>query len=70
MSDCQCSQGNGPCGGQANGKPGRRPTLRDQFAMAAIQGILADGMTGGNYRQAAKQAYEVADRMLEARDAE
>ena len=42
-----------------------RMTLRDQFAMAALTGLLADGSFSANYH--AGQAYLVADTMLEAR---
>jgi len=46
-----------------------QPTLRDQFAMAALQGLMA----GGDYRACpfrirAKEAYELADAMMEARN--
>lgn len=39
-------------------------TLRDQFAMAALTGIMADGWVDS---RACKRAYEIADAMLEAR---
>ena len=45
------------------------PTLRDRFAMAALS-MLADPQTsvGGSYNATtAKQCYEIADAMLEAR---
>lgn len=41
--------------------------LRDQFAMAALQGLLAGGYQG-EYSNAARHAYYYADEMLEARD--
>lgn len=44
-----------------------REQLRDQFAMAALQGLLAGGYQG-EYSHAARHAYVYADEMLEARD--
>lgn len=44
-----------------------QPTLRDQFATAALQGLLSCESTKGNHEQFAKQAYAYADAMLEAR---
>lgn len=41
------------------------PTLRDQFAMSALQGLLATNNFGKI--DIAYQAYEIADAMLEAR---
>ena len=41
-----------------------RATLRDQFAMAALTGMLAANYSGD---RVAKSAYQVADYMLEAR---
>lgn len=51
-----------------------RPTLRDQFAMAAITGMLAseplqEWHNFGFYGWAAKAAYICADAMMEARGA-
>jgi hypothetical protein len=43
-------------------------SLRDQFAMAALQGILATAMPIG-YRTAAEEAGEYADAMMKARKA-
>jgi hypothetical protein len=40
------------------------PTLRDQFAMAALTGLLTGGF---NHKAAAGVAYDVADSMMEAR---
>lgn len=40
--------------------------LRDQFAMAALTGMIADP-SGVDYRSVPKKAYEMADAMLEAR---
>lgn len=41
-------------------------TLRDQFAMAALTGMIADP-NGPDYRSVSKKSYEMADAMLEAR---
>jgi hypothetical protein len=41
-------------------------TLRDQFAMAALTGMIADP-SGVDYRSVPRKAYEMADAMLEAR---
>lgn len=41
-------------------------SMRDQFAMAALTGMIADP-NGPDYRSVPKKAYEVADAMLEAR---
>ena len=41
------------------------PTLRDQFAMAALTGILARRPT--SREDAAEEAYAYADAMMEAR---
>lgn len=43
------------------------PTLRDQFAMAALQGILAGADRNMEDSELAKQAYWAADAMMEAR---
>jgi hypothetical protein len=42
------------------------PTLRDQFAMAALQGILANGTMNTKY---VEEAFEAADKCMEVRDA-
>ena len=42
-----------------------QPTLRDQFAMAALTGVLADGFSKV---AAARIAYDIADMMLAARE--
>lgn len=42
-------------------------TLRDQFAMAALTGLLAALTHGSPADHIAKQAYAAADAMLEAR---
>jgi len=42
------------------------PSLRDQFAMAALNGALA-GRTNGEPTNWTKFAYECADAMMEAR---
>ena len=41
-------------------------TLRDYFAAAALQGILADG-GGASWDDDAKNAFKAADAMLKAR---
>jgi len=41
-------------------------TLRDQFAMAALTGLIADP-NGADYQLAPKKAYQLADLMMEAR---
>lgn len=48
------------------------PTLRDQFAMSALQGILANQQCApfsyeGDVEQSVRCAYRLADAMLEAR---
>jgi hypothetical protein len=43
-------------------------TLRDYFAAAAMQGILADG-GGASWDDDAKNAFKAADAMLKAREA-
>lgn len=45
------------------------PTLRDQFAMAALQGMLAANDTY-EPKEYANDAYAIADAMLEAREVE
>jgi hypothetical protein len=42
--------------------------LRDQMAMAAISGMLADCTRDSSPYVFAKYAYEIADAMLKARD--
>jgi hypothetical protein len=47
-------------------------TLRDHFAVAAMQGLLAAGKSAdieGWQRHVAEQAYRIAAAMMEARDA-
>ena len=44
-----------------------RAILRDEFAKAAMQAELT-GYDGSNWDRVAKQAYEMADAMLKARD--
>ena len=44
-------------------------TLRDQFAMAALTGIISQSLSAGQLSRA-KLAYEYADAMMEERDAE
>lgn len=48
------------------------PTLRDQFAMSALQGLLANQQCApfsyeGDVEQSVRCAYRLADAMLEAR---
>lgn len=43
------------------------PTLRDQFAMAAITGILASGSLWSEEERLAEIAYKHADAMLKER---
>lgn len=44
-------------------------SLRDYFAMAALQGVLASGsMNIDSYEGAAKEAYRFANAMLKARE--
>ena len=44
-----------------------RPTLRDQFAMAALTGILANAERTGSMVESTEGAYAFADAMLKAR---
>jgi hypothetical protein len=44
------------------------PDLRDQFAMAAMNGHLANHSLGADPRIVTEWAYRVADAMLEARE--
>lgn len=44
-----------------------RPTLRDQFAMAALTGIVMDDNGTLVPRRIALAAYDIADAMMEAR---
>lgn len=44
-------------------------TLRDEFAIAALTGILARSSRTQNDEAVAEDAYEIADAMLEARKA-
>ena len=47
----------------------RSPTLRDQFAMAALSGLLANPETHWrNIDDAGKEAYIFADSAMEARE--
>jgi len=43
-------------------------TMRDQFAMAALTGLLANPVCIG-WSQCAEDCYQMADKMLEAREA-
>lgn len=42
-------------------------TIRDDFAKAALTGLLADDGRGGAWEDYAKDAYKIADAMLAAR---
>lgn len=53
-------------GGSVEGHPGM--TLRDYFAAKALQGLTADGTTGGTFAEYASDAYRYADAMLAARE--
>lgn len=44
-----------------------RPTLRDQFAAAALGGMLADTNFDATQHRVAEKAYLMADAMVEAR---
>ena len=44
-------------------------TLRDQFAMAALTGIMANHESWGNAQERAERAYEIADAMMKEREA-
>lgn len=44
--------------------------LRDEFAMAALQGMLADTQVRQSWQDFAKDSYELADAMLAARTQE
>lgn len=44
-------------------------TLRDEFAIAALEGILSHhGGTEGDFPMIAKDAYQIADAMLKERE--
>ena len=44
-------------------------TIRDYFAAAALQGLLADNGGGGSWDSDALNAFKAADAMLKAREA-
>lgn len=44
-------------------------TLRDEFAMAALQGLLADTQIRQSWQDFAKDAYTIADAMMAERAA-
>lgn len=46
----------------------RMPTLRDQFAMAALQGLIACGPHDCKITELASEAYTYADAMLIKRE--
>lgn len=52
--------------GALRGMPGM--TLRDYFAAAALQGLLADPANGNPYRSNVESAYIYADTMLAERE--
>ena len=51
--------------------PANEATLRDQFATAVLTGVFANQLSSGldyaDYLDAARDAYKVADAMLEVR---
>lgn len=49
-------------------EPKAEKTLRDEFAMAALAGLLSGGTQWDSAAKAAEAAYTAADAMLEARD--
>jgi len=53
-------------GCELTGRAEQQPTLRDRFAMAALQGLLAAN-NGRTLQGSISVAYEIADAMLEAR---
>ena len=44
-----------------------QPTLRDQFAMAALTGLLASE-NASTYAHSIYESYSIANRMMEVRD--
>jgi hypothetical protein len=44
-------------------------TLRDQFAMAALTGIMANHESWGSPQERSELAYELADAMMKEREA-
>lgn len=56
--------------GESQRREAQEPSLRDRFAMAALQGMLARGQDAGSTCEAfALGAYEYADAMLAVRSA-
>jgi hypothetical protein len=51
---------------QMQGLPFDFPDVRDQFAMAAVTGIMSNNPVIGRH-QVAEWAYEIADAMMEKR---
>jgi hypothetical protein len=47
----------------------RDKTLRDEFAMRAMQSELASGFHESDFPYCARRAYKLADAMLKAREA-
>ncbi len=50
------------------GNKRENPTLRDQFAMAAMTGLLANNVGRPQFMDYAARAYEIAGYMMMARD--
>jgi len=46
----------------------KTPTLRDQFAMTALQGVIIAAGASENSSNYAEAAYRYADAMMEARE--
>ena len=55
-------------GADGHTSPQSGMTLRDYFAAAALQGLLADNGGGGSWDSDALNAYKAADAMLKARE--
>lgn len=47
---------------------GETPTLRDQFAMAALPTLLSEFLVCDSVAEIAARSYELADAMMEARN--
>lgn len=57
-----------PVGGSSIVAPSETKTLRDEFAMAALTGIIAGLGQFSDFAHTAEAAYKMADAMMEARD--
>lgn len=55
-------------GGAADRIPMTDWDLRDEYAAAALQGLLASGLSLGTPEEAAKKAFIMADAMLKERE--